>query len=83
MDNLMARKVFVAVTACFDANGNITPLSIVWENGRVYEIDKVMDIRRAASLKAGGIGLRFTCRIMGKETYLFFEDPRWFMEAKT
>ncbi len=79
----MARKVFVAVTAYFDANGNITPLSIVWENGRIYEIDKVTDIRRAASLKAGGIGLRFTCRIMGKETYLFFEDPRWFMEAKT
>ena len=78
----MARKVFVEVTARFDAEGKITPLSLLWEDGTVYEIDRVLDVRRAASLKAGGMGIRYTVRINGKQSYLFYEEPRWFVEAK-
>ena len=48
----MVRKVYVEVTARFDTEGDITPLSVTWEDGTVYEIDKVIDKRRAASLKA-------------------------------
>ena len=76
------RKVYVEVTAKFDIDGNITPLSVTWEDGTIYEIDKVVDKRRAASLKAGGIGVRYTCRILGQESYLFYENPKWFVEAK-
>ena len=78
----MIRKVYVEVTAKFDTEGNITPLSVTWEDGTVYTIDKVVDKRRATSLKAGGIGMRYTCRILGQESYLFYEEPRWFVEAK-
>ena len=77
-----ARKVYIEVTAKFDTDGNIRPLSILWEDGRVYEITKVTDIRPAASLKAGGVGIRYTCLISGKQTYLFLEENRWFVEAK-
>ena len=35
-----------------------------------------------ASLKAGGAGIRYTCRIDGKLTHLFLEGDRWFVEAK-
>lgn len=80
--DLMIRKVYVEVTAKFDVDGNITPLSVTWEDGTVYTIDKVVDKRRAASLKAGGIGMRYTCRILGQESYLFYEEPKWFVEAK-
>ena len=78
----MARKVYVEVTAKFDTEGNITPLSVTWEDGMVYEIDRILDRRRAASLKAGGIGMRYTCRISGRQSYLYYEDPRWFVEGK-
>lgn len=74
----MVRKVYVEVTAKFDTEGNITPLAVTWKDGTVYEIDK----RRAASLKAGGIGVRYTCRIRNQEYYLFYEESRWFVEAK-
>ena len=76
------RKVYVEVIARFDAEGNIKPLTVIWEDGRVFEIDKVLDIRRAASLKAGGIGVRYTCRIRGRETFLWYEEPRWYVEGK-
>jgi hypothetical protein len=76
------RKVFVTVLAEHDTIGRCKPLSITWEDGRIYEIDRILDVRQAASLKAGGIGIRYKCRIMGKETYLFDEEGRWFVEAK-
>ena len=39
----MVRKVYIEVTARFDVDGNITPLSVTWEDGTVYTIDKVVD----------------------------------------
>ena len=78
----MARKVYVEVTAKFDTEGNITPLSVTWEDGTVYEIDRILDKRRAARLKAGGIGMRYTCLISGRQSYLYYEEPRWFVERK-
>lgn len=78
----MARKVFVEVTAKFDTEGRIIPLSLLWEDGTVYEINRVLDVRRAASLKAGGMGIRYTVSIDGRQSYLYFEEPKWFVEAK-
>ena len=63
-------KVYVGVDARFDTEGRIMPLSITWEDGRVYGIDRVLDMRRAASLKAGGAGTRYTVRIAGSYTNL-------------
>lgn len=60
----MSRKVFVDVTARFE-DGKILPLVLQWEDGREFEIDKVLDMRPAASLKAGGCGIRYTCCILG------------------
>jgi len=82
MEQQKLPKVFVTVTAEFDPEGRLTPLSFVWEDGHRYEIDRVLDTRRAASLKAGGMGLRYTCRVRGIQTYLFLEEGRWFMERK-
>lgn len=82
MNNELKRKVFVSVNARFDPEGKITPLSITWEDGTIYEIDKVIDIRRAPSLKAGGIGMRYTVRIQGKKSHIWFDDTRWFVEGK-
>ncbi|HHT94225.1 MAG TPA: hypothetical protein PLI11_05340 [Clostridia bacterium] len=77
---MKVKKVFVEVIAKFDPDGVVTPLAIIWEDGRRFEIDRVLDMRRAASLKAGGIGIRYTCRIRNKETYLYYEGPNWFVE---
>lgn len=78
----MARKVFVKVLSETDTTGAVRPVSITWEDGRVYPIDRVTDVRRAASMKAGGMGMRYTCIIRNRTVFLFFEEPRWFLEAK-
>lgn len=79
---IKAKKTFVDVNVNFDKDGNIIPLKIVWKDGTEYIIDRITDVRRAASLKVGGIGLRYTCRINNISTFLFFDDKRWFVEEK-
>lgn len=78
---MLSLKIKLAVTARHETDGRITPLSILWEDGRTFEIDRVLDIRKAASLKAGGCGIRYSCRIRDKQVYLFDEEGCWFMEG--
>lgn len=72
-------KNYVEVTAVFDLEGRIIPKEIKLD-GESFEVDRIMDIRPAASLKSGGAGIRYKCSIMGRETYLFLEETRWFLE---
>ena len=78
----MSSKVYVGVNALFEADGRLIPRSILWEDGRIFEIDKILDVRRAASLKAGGAGIRYTVRIGRHETFLYLEEGRWFAERR-
>ena len=78
----MSCRKYVEVTAKFDVDGTVVPIEIQWEDGTKFEIDRILDIRRAASLKAGGAGIRYTCRIRGRVKYLWLEESRWFVEAK-
>ncbi len=78
----LARKVYVDVILKNKKEGIIRPLSITWEDGMTYDVDRVKHICKAASTKVGGCGTRYTVVIEGKETYLFHEDDRWFVEAK-
>jgi hypothetical protein len=77
----MENKVYVDVTAEFSKEGALKPKSFRWEDGRVYEIQNVKDVRRAASLRAGGAGIRYTCIVNGRESHLYYEDNnKWFLE---
>ena len=78
----MSRKVYVKVLSETDEEGNISPIEITWEDGRSYIIDKVTDIRRAYAGKVGGTAMRYSVRISGKDTYIFTEDGKWFVESK-
>lgn len=74
-------KIRLKVNAEFDIDGNIRPTSIVWEDGRVFSVDRILDVRQAPSLKGGGLGIRYTCRICGKVVNLYNDENHWFMEA--
>ena len=49
-------KVYVDVIARFNSEGVLIPLSLTWEDGEKFDIDRVTDIRQAAAMKAGGQG---------------------------
>jgi hypothetical protein len=65
-------------------DGMIIPRSFRWDDGREYSIDRVIDIRPAASLKSGGFGQRYTVMVRGKQAYMWLENGgvKWFIEGK-
>ena len=38
----MARRVYVRVIVEFDEEGGVRPLSIAWEDGRKFEVDRLV-----------------------------------------
>ncbi len=75
-------KIFVKVIAYYDLDGSITPLKIIWKDNTLYNVDKITQKIPAASLKSGGYGMRYTCKIHGHMRYLYLEETRWFIERK-
>ena len=75
-------KVYVKVLATFYPNGDLFPEAFWWESGKKYKIDSIIDVCRAASLKTGGSGIRYTCLLGTYQVLLFYEEGRWFMERK-
>jgi len=52
-------RKYVVVNVSFNEDGVLMSRQIVWEDGRVFDVDRVLDIRTASSLKAGSGGDRF------------------------
>lgn len=69
-------KVYVPIEIDVDSNGQMYPRTITWEDGRKYEIDRVLDVRPAPAARAGGQGDRYTIRMNRKETYIFLSIIR-------
>lgn len=76
------KKKYVPVIVRFEAEGKLCPLMIEFDGNHKYPVDRVLDVRRAACESVGGVGDRYTCRIQGQESYLWFEKGRWFVEEK-
>jgi len=73
-------RIFVKVRADHMLDGRIRPLMFRSEDGPVHVIDRIEDEREAASLKAGGQGIRYTCRVDGRRVMLYHDEPFWFVE---
>lgn len=71
---------YITIIAKMQSDGVVLPLKLIWETGKIYEIDKVIDMRKKASTKGGGAGIRYLVKIKNKEKYLFLKDYKWFIE---
>lgn len=76
------KKTYVTVNVDIDPNGTFYPRLIRWKDGMVFEIREIRYRCRAASDKVDGGGIRYTVVIGGRESLLFREGDRWFVEAK-
>ena len=81
MSEVGREKRYVPVVVRFDAEGQLRPLEIEFDEGHKYTVDRVLDVCRAACQTVGGVGVRYTIRVQGQERYLWLEKERWFEEA--
>ena len=82
MQTASCRKAYVSVNLDVDKEGDFYPRLIRRDNGLVFQIDQILYKCRASSKKVGGGGIRYTVMIKGKETFLFREGEKWFVEAR-
>lgn len=73
-------KVYLKVRADHMPDGRVLPVMFRAGEGSAVRIDRILDVREAPSLKMGGQGTRYTCRVGGRVIYLFHDRDRWFME---
>ena len=73
-------KYLVPVLERHDTDGQIKPVMIYCDNGKTLQIDKIIDIRPAASLKSGGLDMRYICRVKGWVYCFYDEGGVWFVE---
>ena len=82
MQTASCSKAYVSVNLDVDKEGVFYPRLIRWDNGLVFQIEQILYKCRASSKKVGGGGIRYTVMIKGKETFLFREGEKWFVEAR-
>ena len=75
-------KKYVEVIADFSPEGILTPQIVIWDTGQRFDITCISEVLPRKYSKTGGVGVRYTCQIGRAKTYLFFEEDKWFVEAK-
>lgn len=74
-------KRYVPVVVRIDENGKKEPKVIEFEDKK-YLIDKILDRGPAACQSVGGVGIKYTCRVLGQITELWEEKEQWFVVVK-
>lgn len=81
-NNIMLYKRYVNVITEIDKLGKLTPLYLRWEDGQLFKIDKIIEVRQAVSI-VGGNGVLYVVKIQNRKRKLFYEINRWFIESYT
>lgn len=75
-------RQYVEVLCRHTLQGELRPVSVIWNNGVEYKIDRILQCCPAASLKSGGAGMRYTCLFNQECRYLFHDHDLWFIEKR-
>lgn len=72
------QKYYVTVEYIEDPDGVIIPTGILWNDGRRWEIRKVLHTCIASHNEFEGI--RYTIKIGRAEKYLYRDGQRWYVD---
>jgi hypothetical protein len=61
--SLERRRKNVKVRIEWDEAGNAIPQMIFWQDGLLFDVDRILNIEKRASVRAGGYGLCYRVRV--------------------
>ena len=73
------RKHYVDVVVHWAADSVMTPLEIIWDDGRRLPVTSAAHPRHDRVAKLGGAALRYPIRIHGKPRDLYRDSSGWFV----
>lgn len=71
---------YVEVVALCRTDGHIIPITIIWDDGRRFDVDVVEDARRARCDRTHGFAVRYAVLIKGHRRCLYHDEQGWFVE---
>lgn len=77
-------KVYVPVWLRADVDGNITPIALEWENGRLYMIDRVVGAYMAPPEHVGAVLTKKYDVTVERRPRVLYEEThtgKWFVEC--
>lgn len=74
------KRVYVQIDSERLESGEIVPLRITWQDGRIWEIDRV--IHSCASLDGEYEGIRYTVIIGSAENYIYKGKHGWYVMTR-
>ncbi len=73
------QKKYVAVNVEVDTDGVVYPIRIMWDDGRQWEVKKVLHTCTSAYNDFEGI--RYTVKIGRAVKYIYREGQRWYVDS--
>lgn len=77
------RKQYVEVIATHHIDGSVRPQKIIIMAGPAFDVEDVKGVAKAKALSTFEIANRYTIVVKGKETFLYEDGGRWFVEMRT
>ena len=72
------QKYYVSVESSVDTDGIVLPVRICWDDGRSWDVRKVLHTCKPSHNEFEGI--RYTIKIGRAEKYLNREGQRWYVD---
>jgi len=79
-------KVYIEMNETVTAEGRVLPQRFKWIDGNnetAYDIDRILEVKQTYAPHVGGLATRYLVRVSGREKYLWYEGPKWFVEKHT
>ncbi|BAK45832.1 hypothetical protein [Eggerthella sp. YY7918] len=73
-------KHYVSVLALHRPDGMISPVTIIWDDGRRFDVDLLKEAHHKRCEKTAGHALAFSVSIYGKRRTLYHDNQGWFVE---
>ena len=77
------RKQYVEVIATHHIDGSVRPQQIIFSAGPIYDVEDVKGVKKVKTLSTLEIANRYTVQVKGKETFLYEDCGKWFVEMRT
>ena len=83
MQECPRRKQYVEVVATHHIDGSVRPQKIVLATGPMFEIEDSREAAKGKARTTGEIVRRYVVKIRGKETILYRDGERWFVNKES
>lgn len=80
MESLGNIKKYLHIVADMRPNAQILPMKVIWNDGREFIIEQILDIKRNNIEKLGEQCMAYYCIISGKRKVIYLDsDMQWFV----